>query len=149
MRTLDLDAERRAREEVSGEPPAVIFKGKTYELPREQPFAWGEAFSKIHDEMERAKEEEGYVPKTRTHVREALVSVFGEEQFEQFQADDPSEDDVGAVVEGISKLYGDEQGEAEASSGSSASGTRPSKRTGSGTTDATSDSTSGDQNPSE
>jgi hypothetical protein len=149
VRTLDLDAERRAREEVLGEPPAIIFKGKTYELPREQPYAWGEAFNRIHQEIERAKEEAGYTPKTRVHIRAALVSVFGEEQLDQFEADNPSEDDVGAVVEGISNLYGDESGEAEASSDSSATGTRPSKRTGKESTDETSDSTSGDPSPSE
>lgn len=137
-RSLDLDAERRAREEVIGDPPTITYHGKTYTLPLEQPYAWGEAFSAIHQEAIRAEQDKKYVPNNRAHIRTALVAVFGEEQFAEFEAENPSENDVGVVIEGIAVLYADE-GEASASSDSSASGTRPSKRTGKGSTAETSE----------
>lgn len=70
-------------------------------------------------------------------VRAATQELFGEEQWERFQAQKPSVEDFGALVWGLIKAYGAGLGEAFSSSAPATPGGTTSSVTSSASTDST------------
>jgi len=109
---IDLDALEAARREASEECPVVKFKGKTFEMPVELPFTIVEAIGRLENAPEEKKNE----------VAGALLSdiaraLFGE-RFREFLELGPSMNDVSALIEHVSGVYGTSTGESSASGNS-------------------------------
>lgn len=118
-RVIDLDAARRARDEVNGsDGPSVLFGGQEFRLPNEMPFDFAALLNdgKIAD----------------------AIRFLLADQAEAFFALKPSVPDMMALAESLSDVYGMSPGEPQASSASSRPAGEPSRPTSSASTVATS-----------
>lgn len=97
---IDLDAARAARREAAGEGPEVVFKGERFTLAPEIPFRVAENVSN----MARAAAE-GDQSSSAAAVIEVLRSLFGE-QWDRFEALNPSVADIQILLEEAMKSYG-------------------------------------------
>jgi hypothetical protein len=113
MASLDLDARRAARAEVTGEPHEVTLGGEVYQF---QPLIPLEALELMTEAHYRAAFRLMLVAKPGTE--DAMVS--------RFFANLPDETDLDDIVKG---LYRQRPGESSASPASSANGGRPSRQT--------------------
>jgi len=107
---IDLDALAAIRREAAGKEPTVRFGGKTFKLPVEMPFAVVEAVGKIRGAED---DEERNVVMSQLMV-DLSKALFGD-QYKEFLDLHPSTNDVTALVENISIVYGTDSGESQAS----------------------------------
>jgi len=169
---IDLNAERAARaakREGAGEHVTVPFGDAEYVLPVELPATVvdhlldpeveiaqliiaalrafrdgtaGDSAAAVIAEIltERPELPLGFV----RAVLGAVEQLFGTEQWAAFQAQDPSAQDLLALIKGLIRVYGTGLGEAFGSSASSTSGGTTSKPTSSGSTTSTSEASGDD-----
>ncbi len=115
MASFDLDAARAARAEARGEPPTVTFGGEEYVMPAEL-------------ELEAA---EHLMFGRPTQFVKALLG----EDWERFNANKPTLNDLKDLSDGLAVLYGfAEPGESPASPSSSTSNGNRSRPTSNGST---------------
>jgi hypothetical protein len=159
---IDLDEQRNARREGRGEDVQVKFNGNVYSLPAELP---SEVFDPLLDMKEdlagivravatvaakanaqtvevvmRVLTEHPTLPVQVIDIlRGSLITLFGLEQWERFQASRPSINDIFALFMGLSRMYGVGLGEASGSSASSESDGANSQPTTSSSTESTPD----------
>ena len=107
---IDLDALAAVRREAAGESPTVKFGGRSFELPVEMPFAVVEAVGAITG-AETDEEKNLVVSRLMVELAQAL---FGD-RYKDFLGLHPSTNDVTALVENISVVYGTDSGESQAS----------------------------------
>lgn len=107
---IDLDALAAVRREAAGKNPTVKFGGKVFKLPVEMPFAVVEAVGKISGAED---DEEKNLIMSRL-MGELASALFGE-RYKEFLGLHPSTNDVTALVENISVVYGTDSGESQPS----------------------------------
>ena len=107
---IDLDALAAVRREAAGENPTVKYGGKTFELPVEMPFAVVEAVGKINE----AEDDEARNVVMSQLMVDLAKALFGD-RYKEFLGLHPSTNDVTALVENISVVYGTDSGESQAS----------------------------------
>ncbi len=117
MGTIDLDSLRAARREVEKEAPTVTFEGVEFTLPVEMPFAVIDAITRMGrnevDEDDEEAKKRANADATRA-MGDIARSLFGK-QYKEFLELGPSNDDINAILENISELYGTDAGESQAS----------------------------------
>lgn len=120
---LDLDAQRAARQEIAGDPPAIVIGGKRIEIPRELALRFATEFMDLLNAGD---------------VEAGLRILLKPDAYDQFMAADPTVEDLAALTSALPQLYGLELGKSDGSPASSASGGTSSRRTSKGTTASTS-----------
>lgn len=93
---INLDAARAARREVSKQSPKIVFGKKTFTLPAELPFSAIEHLSGMDTEN----------PAASTAVISAFVKELFGEQYADFNALQPSANDIQVLMEELSTVYG-------------------------------------------
>lgn len=164
--SLDLDAARR--EEEIPEGIEVTQKGESFVLPAELPMDVFDPF--FTDEfdlpglfarvMQTSDDDSTFAILTKllfdrpdlprqsiAAVRESLRILFGDEQWEKFQATRPSMKDIVRLAKGLFRLYGTDLGEAFASADSSGSDGSTSKETSNASTESTPAASGDDAEP--
>ena len=106
---IDLDAAKAARREANGEAPTVVFGGKEYELPVELPFEVATSMAGLDEESIKAD------PSLVGEKINAVVSILFGTSVEEFMGGAPSMNDLMALIEGLSGVYGLDAGESQAS----------------------------------
>lgn len=95
-RVINLDEARAARQE--SDPVELVLGGQKFNLPPELPFRFAELAGE-------------------SKLQEALIVLLGEEQADEFFAQQPSTDDLAVFSEAIVKVYGlDTEGNLQGSS---------------------------------
>lgn len=164
---IDLDEARNARREGRSDTVDVKFHGETFTLPSELP---SEVFDPLLDMQEdlagiiravaqvagkanvemtqvvgRVLQEHPSIPvKVVNILRESLHSLFGDEQWDKFNALKPSINDIFSLITGLGRMYGVGLGEASGSSASSESDGANSQPTSSSSTASTHEGSSDD-----
>lgn len=90
---IDLDAARAARREAKGQGPVVVFNKKKYKLPVEVPYSAMEKASLLETDP------------SAENVAAMIKALLGE-HYDAIMAQNPSVEDINALVEGIMEEYG-------------------------------------------
>lgn len=126
-------------ESVTTEAPKVVFAGKTYTLPAAMPMG---AFMRMAAKSRRVKQAQskGEDPDADAGM-ESLDAMYGlmealfRERVDEFLADNPSEDHIEAILNGLGQVYGADLPKVSESQDSSATTMEQSSQTSSETTD--------------
>lgn len=110
---VNLDELAAARREATREPPTVIFKGQTFELPPEPDGRIIDLFGKVGSLSNIGKDPDA-LAEAAGIINELCTMLLGD-SFDAFMALRPSLMDLMALAEAFPELYGMSEGESQAS----------------------------------
>lgn len=111
---IDLDAARAARREATQEAPVIALGGQDFVLPIELPFEVADLLGQMAVAKERGDQGGQAVAVVQ------MVRLLLGEGFDEFMKQNPSLDDLLALMDGMTRAYGvEDAGESPASDESS------------------------------